>query len=175
MPASKHEVDSFLATWNWEAKNTIRMLESLPADKYDYRPDMAGRSLGELAWHLAETDAYMTYGIETGKFDFGMKPPNIERPREVSALAPGYRRVHDDAVARVSKLKPADLDRRLKFFTGDEMRVGDILWGPLLHHMIHHRGQLGLMNRLAGGKSPGFYGPNREETAVMRAAAQAKA
>ena len=174
MATSKHELEQFIATWDMEAKNTLRMLESLPADKYDYRPDMSGRSLGELAWHLAETDAYMTYCIEVGGFDLGKKPPNIERPREVKALAPGYARVHGDAMARVSKLKPSDFDRKMKFFTGEEMRVGDILWGALLHHLIHHRGQLCLMNRLAGGKSPGLYGPNREETAAMRAAAQAK-
>ena len=34
-------------------------------------------------------------------------------------------------------------------------------------HGIHHRGQLSLMCRLAGG--PGLYGPNREKTAAMRA------
>lgn len=175
MAASKHEIEQFLVTWEMEAKNTIRVMESLPDNQYDYRPDIGGRSLGELAWHLAEIDGYTTYLIETGGFDAGLKPPNLERPREVRALAPGYRRVHDDSVARVNKLKPSDLDRQLKFFNGQPMRVGDMLWGALLHHLIHHRGQLGLMNRLAGGKSPGIYGPNREETAAMRAAAQAKA
>ncbi len=175
MSATKHELESFITTWEMEAKNAILMLEALPPDKYDYRPDMSGRSLGELAWHLAELDGYITHGIENGSLDAASKPPNIERPREVKGLAPGYRRVHEDAVARVNKLKPADLDRRIKFFNGDMMRVGDMLWGALLHHHIHHRGQLGLMNRLAGGRTPGLYGPNREETAAMRAAAQAKA
>jgi len=43
----------------------------------------------------------------------------------------------------------------------------------IIAHGVHHRGQLTLMCRLAGGKAPGLYGPNREETAAMRASASA--
>jgi uncharacterized damage-inducible protein DinB len=39
---------------------------------------------------------------------------------------------------------------------------------------VHHRGQLALMCRLAGGQAPGLYGPNREEMAAMRAKASAQ-
>jgi hypothetical protein len=39
-----------------------------------------------------------------------MKPPNIERPRSLEALAPAYGRVHQEAVARIRKLTPDDLD-----------------------------------------------------------------
>jgi uncharacterized damage-inducible protein DinB len=39
----------------------------------------------------------------------------------------------------------------------------------ILGHGIHHRGQLSLMCRLAGGCAPGLYGPNREEMAAMQA------
>ncbi len=169
MATPKNEIDQFLQTWEMETQNTVRLLEALPADRYDFRPDPTGRSLGELAWHLAEVDAYTSYGIETGKFEFSMKPPDIERPREVKALAPGYRRVHEQAVARIRKLKPEDLSRTMTFFTGKELQVSQILWGALLRHLIHHRGQLSLMCRLAGGSGPGMYGPNREETAAMMA------
>jgi uncharacterized damage-inducible protein DinB len=100
------------------------------------------------------------------------KPPNIERPRTVEALAPGYERLHREAVARVRKLKPEDLERSIPFFTGP-MPIRDILWGMIISHCIHHRGQLSLMCRLAGGQAPGLYGPNREEMAAMRAGASA--
>ena len=163
-----NELEMFLASWDREAANTVKLLQSLPAPQYDFRPDPAGRSLGELAWHLAEGDAYMSLGIERGDFTMDAKPPNIERPRAVEALAPGYERVHREAVARIRTLAPGDLDRTIPFFQGS-MTIRDILWNAILAHGIHHRGQLTLMCRLAGGQPPGMYGPNREEMAAMRA------
>ena len=97
-----------------------------------------------------------------------MRPPGMERPRQVEALAPGYERIHRDAVARVRNLNPADLARKIPFFSGELMSGAEILWSTVFHN-IHHRGQLVLMCRLAGGVSPGIYGPNREEMAAMRA------
>ena len=166
-----NELERFLALWDAEAQKTASLMRALPADQYDFRPDPGGRSIGEMAWHLAEGDAYNSFGIESNGFDLGMRPPGIERPRTIAELAPGYERVHADARARLSRLGPADLDRKIKFFDGSDWTVRDILWNGLLLHLAHHRGQLGMLCRLAGGVSPGMYGPNREEMAAMRAAA----
>ena len=164
------ELEVFLSTWEREAQSTLALLRALPPAKYDFRPDAGGRSLGELAWHLAEGDAYMSLGIENGKFGMDPKPPHIERPRTIEALAPGFELVHQEAVARVRKLKQEDLDRSIPFFSGP-MPIRDILWGMIIFHTIHHRGQLSLMCRLAGGEAPGLYGPNREQVAAMRTSA----
>ncbi|HVP55769.1 MAG TPA: DinB family protein [Candidatus Eisenbacteria bacterium] len=163
-----NELQTFLNTWDDEAKKTVAMLRSLPEGQYDFRPDAGGRSLGELGWHLAETDAYMTYGIERGVFEMGVRPPGMERPKTVGELAPGFERVHADAVQRVKKLSAADLERQLMFFTGTPVSTRQILWSMLLHHQIHHRGQLSVLCRLAGGVAPAPYGPNREEMAKIR-------
>ncbi len=171
MPVS--ELQTFLDVWDAEAKKTTALLEALPQGQYDFRPDTGGRSLGELAWHLAEGDAYVSYGIEQGTFASGTKPPGIERPRTIEALASGYARVHADAIARVRRLGPEDLDRAIRYFDGHERPVRDLLWSAILFHHIHHRGQLSVLCRLAGGVSPGVFGPNREETARMRARAGA--
>ena len=168
MPSN--ELEMFLASWDREAANTVKLLKALPPTQYDFRPDSGGRSLGELAWHLAEGDAFMSYGIERGQFTMDMKPPNLERPRAVEALAPGFERIHREAVARIRKLTPQDLDRTIPFFT-EPTAIREILWSAILAHGIHHRGQLSLMCRLAGGEAPGLYGPNREEMAAMRTGA----
>ena len=165
---ASNELERFLVTWDREAANTAKLMRALPASQYDFRPDPGGRSLGELAWHLAEGDAYMSFGIDNGAFTMAMQPPNMERPRTVDALAPGYERIHSEAVARIKKLTPADLDREIEFF-GNRMAIRNILWDMVISHAVHHRGQLALMCRLAGGQTPGLYGPNREEMAAMRA------
>jgi uncharacterized damage-inducible protein DinB len=168
-----NELERFLAFWDAEAAKTADLMRALPEDQYDFRPDAGGRSIGEMAWHLAEGDAYNSLGIESGGFAFDMKPPGIERPRKIAELAPGYERIHADAKARLQNLSLEDLERKIKYFDGSEMAIRDILWNGLLLHMAHHRGQLSTLCRLAGSASPGMYGPNREEMAALRASAGA--
>jgi len=165
MPAD--ELKGFIEDWDREARKTVTLLEALPAHQYEFRPWKDGRSLGELAWHLCEVEAYPTFCIEAGKFGFEPKPPGLERPREVKALAPGYARVHGEALGRVTRLQPGALDRKLAYFDGKPMEVRDILRSELLYHLIHHRGQLVTLTRLAGGTPPGLFGPNREAWLAM--------
>jgi uncharacterized damage-inducible protein DinB len=164
-----NEIDTFRAAWNSEAEYTLRLLEALPTDQYDFRPDPKGRSIGELAWHLSEIDACLSFGIAERRFRFEDEPPNLKRPREIQLLAPGYRRVHEEAVARLANLRNDELEELVTFFDGRRLAIRDVLWSQLLHHLIHHRGQLALLCRLAGGAPPGLYGPNREEMQALRA------
>jgi uncharacterized damage-inducible protein DinB len=167
--AESGEVTTFRAVWDLEAARTIRLLEALPVDQYDFRPDPDGRSIGELAWHLSEIDACLSFGIAEGRFSFEDQPPNLKRPREVQLLAPGYRLVHEEATARLEALEDKQLDQPVTFFDGRQMTIRDVLWVELLHHSIHHRGQLVLLCRQSGGSPPGVYGPNREEMRALQA------
>jgi uncharacterized damage-inducible protein DinB len=165
------ELQEFSRQWEHETDGTLALMHALPVEQYDFRPDLGGRSLGELAWHLAEVDAYVSLGIERGEFRFDVKPPHIERPRSVEALAPAFRVVHEEAVARVARLQAADLDREIRYADGDLWIIRDLLWRKLLLHTVHHRGQLMLICRLAGGVPPGLFGRTREESAARQLAA----
>jgi uncharacterized damage-inducible protein DinB len=162
-----NELERFRKVWDMEAKLTIKLLEALPPTQYDFRPDPGYRSLGEMAWHLSEIEGYTSYGITKGAVTFQEAPPNIQRPREIQLLAPGYRRVHEEAVARLRDMTETQLDGEMPF-ADRRMAVRDILWGAILMHLVHHRGQLSLLCRLAGGTPPSIYGPNREEMAALR-------
>jgi uncharacterized damage-inducible protein DinB len=166
-------LQEFSRQWQIETRGTLVLLRALPPDSYDRRSDPGGRSIGELAWHLGEVDAYVTFGIERGSFAFDEKPPNIQRPRTIEALAPAFEVVHQDAVARVARLSDADLDRSIQYADDTPWTIRDLLWRKLLLHAVHHRGQLTSLCRLAGGVPPALYGPAREETAARHAAAAA--
>ncbi len=168
------EFQELLKHWEREAEGTVALMQALPPDQYDFRPNAHGRSIGELAWHLAEIDAYVTVGISRGEFAFDVKPPHIERPKTVEALAPAFRVVHDEAVARLAQLGAAGLDQQIQYADGRPWTIRDLLWRKLLLHAAHHRGQLVLLCRLAGGVPPGLYGPNREESVARRAAAASR-
>jgi uncharacterized damage-inducible protein DinB len=165
------ELQEFSRQWEHETDGTLALMRALPREQYDFRPDVGGRSLGELAWHRAEVDAYVSLGIERGEFRFDVKPPHIERPKSVEALAPAFLVVHEEAVARVARLQAADMDREIRYADGNLWTIRDLLWRKLLLHAVHHRGQLMLLCRLAGGVPPGLFGRTREDSAPRQTAA----
>jgi uncharacterized damage-inducible protein DinB len=69
----------------------------------------------------------------------------------------------------------SQLDDAITFSDGRKMTIRDVLWTELLHHHIHHRAQLALLCRMAGGTPPGIYGPNREQMQEMIAKMQSGA
>jgi uncharacterized damage-inducible protein DinB len=88
--------------------------------------------------------------------------------RTIEALVPAFRVVHDEAVTRVARLQSPDWGREIRYADGELWSVGDLLWRKLLMHAVHHRGQLTLLCRLAGGIPPGLFGRTREETPARR-------
>jgi uncharacterized damage-inducible protein DinB len=59
-----------------------------------------------------------------------------------------------------------NLDGSVNFFTGPKQMgkysLEDFAWYMLFDH-IHHRGQLSVYVRMAGGKVPSIYGPSADE------------
>jgi uncharacterized damage-inducible protein DinB len=77
------------------------------------------------------------------------------------------RKTHAQVLELVRDMPEAELKTRtVQFFTGPK-QMGDVplmhfLW-MVLHDQIHHRGQMTVYNRLAGGKVPFIYGPSADE------------
>ena len=93
-----NELERFVASWDREAANTTKVLAALPTAQYDFRPDGGGQSLGELAWHLAEGDAY----ISTASSAESSQGVRSRRTSSAHALSRRWRRDSSAFIARRS-------------------------------------------------------------------------
>src|SRR5215472_12591499 len=66
--------DAAIPTLKIEHQTTKRVIEAIPLDKGDYRPDMICKSALELAWHIVASEKRFLGGISAGAFDFSPIP-----------------------------------------------------------------------------------------------------
>jgi len=155
-------VASFLiADFENEMPTTLRVLEAVPSDRLDYRPDGKSKTGLGLVRHIALEDEWILNSIADGEF----KPP----PDDSDACGI---QTPADAAARYKERVPAAFNR-VRAMSGDQwVAVLDVLGmfqAPAVNllsmaakHSVHHRGQLSTYLRPMGGKVPGIYGPTAD-------------
>jgi uncharacterized damage-inducible protein DinB len=161
MPAT--EKDQFIQSWEREFQTTVKILKHYPADKLALKPVEKSRSAKDLAWTFAIEEQTLMGGALKGQIDFQNMP---QAPATMAEIISGYERIHKEMVEKVRKMSDSDFNTTMKFMTGpkqtSDVRKADILWMSLMDS-IHHRGQLSVYIRMAGGKVPSIYGPSGDE------------
>lgn len=153
-------VAQILKTLEHENQATMKALKALPADKLDYKPHERSRSARELAWHIA----YSPYGcsrvVATGKFENFAEP---NPPATLAEIVAGRESYYQKAREELSRLTPQQLEASLALPNGQQIPCAAIMWSFVVFHEIHHRGQLSVYIRTAGGKVPSIYGPSADD------------
>ncbi len=57
-----------------ESRLTMSVIEAIPLDKGDYRPDAVSKTALELAWHIVATEMRFMDAVATGAFDLTPNP-----------------------------------------------------------------------------------------------------
>jgi len=140
---------------------TRRVIEAIPDDKADYRPDDIVKSARDLAWHIVLAEHRFMAGVINGAFDFtGTRPDSVKTVRDISAWY-GETFQRDlgqiEALASDALLKVVDFRGIFQFPAIVYLQIG-------LHHTIHHRGQLSMYLRPMGAKVPSIYGESYDAT-----------
>ena len=163
-------VAQFLETYRQEHATTMRVLKAIPPDQLAFKPHEKSMSCGELAWHVAYSPLGIAKAIAAGDFGVYQQPPT---PNDLQAIVAGAETYYNLACETVAKFTPETLQGNIPIPNGQKLPSAAFFWVNLFH-LIHHRGQLVLMTRLAGGTPPGMYGPNREAMQKMKEAMQAQ-
>jgi len=157
-------VANFLvADFEQEMQTTLRVLEAVPNQRLDYRPDTKGKTGLGLVRHLALEDAWLLNCIANGTFT---PPPDDSDACGIMGPADAVARYKADvppALARVRAMSDEALTTTLNVL--DLMQAPAVnLLAMTVKHSVHHRGQLTSYLRSMGGTVPAIYGP----TADMR-------
>jgi len=161
----------FLPALEREHPVTRKVIEAVPADKADYRPDPVSKSALELAWHIAASEKRFLEAIAAGEFDFTPipRPDSVRTPAEIARW---HAEMFQSVLARLQKLTPEQLTKVVDF-RGMFQFPAVVFFQTMLNHSIHHRGQLSTYLRPMGAKVPSIYGESYD-AAEARKAAQVK-
>lgn len=158
--------DGLLADFDHEMGTTRKLLERLPEDKLAWKPHLKSMSLGGLATHLGNIPQWAGTILNEASFDLATAPPNLpERTSRADILA-----AFDQARAQTRGwMDKTDAEYVAPWTL---MRGGqEVFTVPrvaafrsfVLHHTIHHRGQLSVYLRLNDVPVPAIYGPSADE------------
>ncbi len=152
-----------------EQRITKQIIQAIPVDKGDYRPDPVSKTGLELAWHIVAAEHRFLDGIANGVFDF---TPNHRDATlgDSAAIAAWYDKTFEADFARLSKLNGEQLSKVLDFRGMFQLPALAFVQFNL-HHTIHHRGQLSTYLRPMGGKVPAIYGESYDSAEARKAAA----
>jgi uncharacterized damage-inducible protein DinB len=158
--------ESYLKELDREAITTRKMLERVPADKYDWKPHEKSMTLRQLATHLAEIPGWMAMVLNTSELDFeknAYEPAMVNNEGELmnffeSSLANGKEqlsRATDEQMKDIWTLR-----------NGEQVYAADSKFDTIrgcFCQVVHHRAQLGVYLRILNVPIPGSYGPSADE------------
>jgi hypothetical protein len=155
--------ESFIDTFERETETTLKVLRAYPTAEAELKPAEISKSARELAW---------TFSVELA---LGMMA--LGDRLDLSGGWPAAPATFPEVVASFEKSRGAMLEMlrtgpaeqfsgTVQFFAGPgelmDWEKMNFLWF-MLHDHIHHRGQLSVYLRMAGGKLPSIYGPTADE------------
>jgi len=156
------EKESFIAAFDREYQTTLKVLRAYPAEQSELKPSEKMKNARELAWMLV-----LNQGVLVPVMAGDLKPGGLPgAPEKWADVIPAFEREHQSTMSKLQDLDDRQLEKTFKMPVGPgkmgDMRIGDALWF-FLNDTIHHRGQLTVYLRLAGGKLPSVYGPTADE------------
>jgi uncharacterized damage-inducible protein DinB len=161
--AAPSRKQQFLNAYAREHATTLKVLRAFPGAKSEFKPHERSNSARQLAWTFVMEQGLMMGALSgqlkiTGKF-----PP---APESFGAIIDQFEQDFGKVTALAESVSDESLDETVRFFTGpgqmgDVPKI-DVAWFAL-SDQIHHRGQLSVYLRMAGGKVPSIYGPSADE------------
>ena len=157
-----------LATLKNEHRATRQVIEAIPLDKGDYRPEPVAKSALELAWHIVVAELRFLETVLHGAFDAAPRPrpDSVKNSADIAAF---YSDAFQKNFEKLTHMKGDPLVKMVDFRGLFQLPAVAFLQTGMMHS-IHHRGQLSTYLRPMGGKVPAIYGESYDSAEARKAA-----
>lgn len=158
---------AFAAELEHEAAATRKMLERLPAEKFDWKPHEKSTPFGALAVHIAEMIDWAKLAVTTPELDYAVQPYKPFKPKTNAELLEYFDKNVKGAIEALKNTSEEAIRKSWTVRSGEriffEKPRTQVLRSDCFNHIIHHRGQLSVYLRLNDIPLPGVYGPTADE------------
>ena len=158
----------YLGSLKNESRITKKVLDAVPAEKCEHRPDPISKSAMELVRHIAMAENRFLETVINGAFDVNASalPDSIKTPQQIAAWYEQQFAKNFDALTKLS----GDQLTKMVDFRGLFQRPAVSFVMLAMVHTIHHRGQLSSYLRCMGAKVPSIYGESYDDAQARKAA-----
>lgn len=162
--AIKSPKQQFVDAFERETATSLKVLKAFPEEQSELRPHEKLKTARELAAMFTMEMAAMD-AVARGTFTFPPKRPPM--PQNWKEVVGAFETTRARALEGLRDATDESLGSGTVQFPTGPKALGprpklELLW-YLLFDQIHHRGQLSVYLRIAGGKLPSIYGPTADE------------
>lgn len=159
--------EALLGEMEYEAATTRKVIERIPAEKFDWKPHEKSMGMAQLASHISEMFGWTPMTLNQPELDFAKFDYKPYVPTSSEDLLEFF----DKNVAEATTTLKNTSDE--VFFESWSMRNGEEIYFTMpkaatmrsfiMNHIVHHRGQLSVYLRLNDIPVPSIYGPSADE------------
>lgn len=143
-----------------EFETTLKVLNAYPEGQESFKPHERSSD----AMKLVSTFVFEMY--LTAGYLFGENIPREKftnyKPENMKAAITDFKKETTEILARLDNMPEEDLTRSVEF--GGAKFDASSFFHMMICDQIHHRGQLTVYVRMAGGKVPSIYGPSADDS-----------
>jgi len=145
-----------------EFATTLKVMNVFPEDKLDFTPhersQTAGRIMSTFIFEMFLMESYV-FGDKLDRTVF-----QNYNPKDLHTLINDFEKQTSNVINKLSNISDDEINKTVEFagtkFIADEFML------MMLFDQIHHRGQMSVYIRLAGGKVPSIYGPSSDDSST---------
>lgn len=151
--------ENLLPLFKREFATTMKVIKAFPEDKLSFTPHPRSSTAGRIMSTFVIEMILIQANVLDDKIDESYRKSYA--PDKLSILIDDFQKASDRVLAGLENMSEADMNKSVDF-AGGQFPAADFMLFMLLDQ-VHHRGQMSVYIRLAGGKVPSVYGPSADD------------